>query len=66
MAIFKTEDERDIETLEKLEKTIARRQKRNRINRIIMAGVGALVLAFAAGHICGRHCATHGKFHKGL
>lgn len=66
MAIFKTEDERDIETLEKLESRIARRQKRNRLTRMIMAGVGALVLTFAAGHICGRHCAMKGTLHKGL
>ena len=66
MAIFKTEDERDIETLEKLEKKIARRQKRNRLARIIMAGVGVLALSFVAGHMCGRHCATHGKCLKGL
>ncbi|MEZ3590818.1 MAG: hypothetical protein K1V84_07265 [Muribaculaceae bacterium] len=66
MAIFKTEDERDIETLEKLEKKIARRQKRNRLTRIIMAGVGALALSFVAGHICGRHCAMKDTLHKGL
>ncbi|MCM1518851.1 MAG: hypothetical protein NC117_09445 [Pseudoflavonifractor sp.] len=54
MALFKNEDEREIETLEKLEHKIAKRERRERINHMIIAGLGAIaVLAFIGGHICG-------------
>lgn len=56
MALFKNEDEREIATLEKLEKKIAQRERRERINHMIIAGLGAMtVLAFIGGHICGYH-----------
>lgn len=52
MAIFKSEEAREVEALAKVEQTIERREKRERIHHIIIGVLGALlVTSVVTGHI---------------
>ncbi len=54
MTLFKNENQREIETLQKIEARIERREKRERAYKIIIAGMGLLtLLAYMSGHLCG-------------
>ncbi len=58
MEIIKNEEQREIDLLEKVEKRIARRERRERLHRILIAGLGVLTIAaFLGGHATGRHTA---------
>ncbi|MCX4289328.1 MAG: hypothetical protein OSJ46_07465 [Duncaniella sp.] len=51
MAIFKNEDQREIEVLDRLEKQLVKREKRERLLHILVAGLSLFsVAAFIAGH----------------
>lgn len=51
MALIKNEEEREIAMLENLEHRIQRREKRERIHRLLICGLGLLsVAAFFTGH----------------
>lgn len=60
MEIFKNEEQRELEMLGKLEQRIERREHRERIHRILIAGLALLaVAAFIGGHAAGHHCKKH-------
>ncbi len=48
MSVFKTEDEREVEVLSKLEKQIERREK---IHRFLIAGLSGMLFLSVAAHI---------------
>lgn len=51
MAIFKSEEAREIQELEQVEARIARREKRERLHRILIVGLGVLALGSLASHL---------------
>lgn len=58
MALIKTQEQREVEMLQKVEKELEHRERRERIHHMLIAGLGAMVLAaFVGGHVSGRHCA---------
>ena len=61
MELIKNESQREIELLDKVEKRIERRARRERLHRILIAGLGVLAIAaFVGGHVTGRyHCGQH-------
>lgn len=57
MALIKTQEQREIDMLQKVEHDLARRERRERIHHILIAGLALMSMAaFAGGHICGRKC----------
>lgn len=59
MSVFKTEDQREVEVLAKLQKQIERREK---VHRFLIGGLsGLLVLSLAAHAAC---YLTGGKKHR--
>ncbi len=51
MAILKNENQREIEVLDRLEKQLLKREKRERLLHILVAGLSLFsVAAFIAGH----------------
>lgn len=56
MAIFKNEEQREIEVLDRLEKQLVKREKRERILHFLVAGLSLFsVAAFIAGHCYRKH-----------
>ncbi len=57
MALIKTQEQREVEMLQKVQSDLEHRERRERIHHILIAGLGALVLAaFVGGHVSGRNC----------
>ena len=56
MAKFRTEDEREIEVLDKVEKRIERRE---RIHRMLIVGLGSLLALSLAAHVAQAFCPKH-------
>lgn len=57
MALIKTEEQREVEMLQNVEKHLEKRERRERIHHILIAGLSLLSLAaFAGGHLTGRAC----------
>jgi len=57
MEILKNKEPRKMSLLEKARKRVARRNRRERLHRVLIAGLSVLaVAAFAGGHISGRYC----------
>lgn len=57
MALIKNEEEREVATLQKLEKKIEKRAHRERIHHLLIGGLSILtIVAFISGHCCGQHC----------
>lgn len=57
MALIKTQDEREITLLKKVEQDLERRERRERIHHVLIAGLAMLsIAAFVGGHITGRKC----------
>lgn len=62
MALIKTQEEREILMLKKVEQDLERRERRERIHHILIGGLALMVMAaFVGGHVTGRKC---GKKHK--
>ncbi len=58
MALIKTEEEREIASLQKIQKQIEKRERRERIHHLLIGGLSVLsVVAFMAGHCSGHRCA---------
>lgn len=58
MALIKTPEQREVEMQQKVEYDLEHRERREKIHHILIAGLGAMVLAaFVGGHFSGRHCA---------
>ncbi len=56
MKLIENEEQREIEMLQKIENRIARRERREKIHRILIAGLGMLAVgAFFAGRAGHRH-----------
>lgn len=56
MALIKTEEQREIDMLQNVEKHLERRERRERIHHLLIAGLGLLSLgAYFVGHATG-HC----------
>ena len=56
MALIKTEEQREIDMLQNVEKNLERRERRERIHHLLIAGLGLLSLgAYFVGHATG-HC----------
>ena len=53
MAKFKTEEAREVEALEQIEERIARRDWRERLHRVLIAGLGTLLALSVAAHFAG-------------
>ncbi len=49
--IFKSEEAREIDALEQIEKRIERRERRERLHHIIIAGLSILLAASLVGHV---------------
>lgn len=57
MALIKTSEEREIAMLQKVEHELERRERRERIHHILIAGLALLsIAAFVGGHLTGRKC----------
>lgn len=57
MKLIKTPEEREVDMLQRVEKEIERREKRERVLRFVIAGLGVLAVAsFLTGHCTGRGC----------
>lgn len=48
MSVFKTEDQREVEVLAKLQKQIERREK---LHRFLIGGLGGLLVLSLAAHV---------------
>ena len=57
MALIKNEATRELQDLQRVEKLIERRETRERIHHILIAGLGALLVASVIGHVC--ECKKH-------
>lgn len=58
MPLIKTQEEREIAMLKKVEQDLERRERRERIHHILIAGLAIMTLAaFVGGHLTGRKCA---------
>ncbi len=58
MALIKTEEEREVATLQALQKQIEKRSRRERVHHLLIGGLSVLsAVAFFAGHSVGHHCA---------
>ncbi len=55
MALFKNEAEREIDVLEKLEKRIARREKVEKVYRLIIVGLSVLTVASFSSMLFNKH-----------
>lgn len=60
MALFKNEEQREVEVLNKIEKRIERREKRERLYKII---IGGMAVVAAAAFFIGGHTGS-GKHHR--
>lgn len=60
MSVFKTEDEREVEILSRLEKQIERREK---IHRFLIAGLSGLLALSVAAHVA-CHCAERRRYRR--
>lgn len=57
MELLKNNEQREIEMLNKVEERIERRERREKLHRILIVGLGLLaVAAFFGGHAAGHHC----------
>lgn len=57
MELYKSNEQKEIDLLKKVEERIERTERRERLHRILIAGLGMLaVAAFVGGHLTGRHC----------
>lgn len=57
MAILKTEEQKEVAMLQNIEKRLERRERRERIHHILIAGLGILsIAAFIAGHATAKVC----------
>lgn len=57
MKLIKTREEREVDMLQRVEKEIERREKRERILRFVVAGLGVVAIAaFFTGHCTAAQC----------
>ncbi|MDO4319898.1 MAG: hypothetical protein Q4C34_04915 [Bacteroidales bacterium] len=57
MQLPKTNEQRELELLRKVEERIERNERRERLHRILIIGLGVLAVAsFVGGHVSGRYC----------
>ncbi|MBO4995666.1 MAG: hypothetical protein J6C78_06830 [Muribaculaceae bacterium] len=56
MALIKSENQREIDSLKKIEAHIERRERRERIYHVLIGGLGFLAVAsYVTGHLIGAH-----------
>lgn len=58
MALIKTREQREVEMLQKVERELERREKRERIHKLLIGGLALMTIGtFIGGMFSGRHCA---------
>ena len=63
MALIKTQEEREISLLKKVEQDLVRRERRERIHHVLIAGLAILsITAFVGGPVFGRKCKSKRHF----